>query len=102
MRFHPFVFLPERMRTACDRSGANGKERDEETSYSYFGDDYSWVPTGRTSVGVKPLLCTYQIPTNSLPTPTMVGVGRSFFKLKSADLTFMDRTWDWHLSQNNN
>ena len=24
MRFHPFVFLPERMRTACDRSGANG------------------------------------------------------------------------------
>ena len=28
MRFYPFVFLPERMRTACDRSGANGKERD--------------------------------------------------------------------------
>jgi hypothetical protein len=28
MRFHPFVSLPERMRTACDRSGANGKERD--------------------------------------------------------------------------
>ena len=26
VRFHPFVFLPERMRTACDRSGANGKE----------------------------------------------------------------------------
>lgn len=25
MRLHPFVFLPERMRTACDRSGANGK-----------------------------------------------------------------------------
>jgi RHS repeat-associated protein len=24
MRFYPFVFLPERMRTACDRSGANG------------------------------------------------------------------------------
>ena len=24
MRSHPFVFLPERMRTACDRSGANG------------------------------------------------------------------------------
>lgn len=32
-RFHPFVFLPERMRTACDRSGANGKERDAETGY---------------------------------------------------------------------
>ena len=28
MRFYPFVFLPERMRTACNRSGANGKERD--------------------------------------------------------------------------
>lgn len=28
MRFHSFVFLPERMRTACDRSGSNGKERD--------------------------------------------------------------------------
>ena len=24
MRFYSFVFLPERMRTACDRSGANG------------------------------------------------------------------------------
>ena len=33
MRFHPFVSLPERMRTACDRSGANGKERDAETGY---------------------------------------------------------------------
>lgn len=32
-RPHPFVFLPERMRTACDRSGANGKERDSETGY---------------------------------------------------------------------
>ena len=40
MRFHPFVFLPERMRTACDRSGANGKERDEETGYGYFGARY--------------------------------------------------------------
>ena len=35
-RFHPFVFLPERMRTACDRSGANGKERDKETGYGYL------------------------------------------------------------------
>ncbi len=35
MRFHPFVFLPERMRTACDRSGANGKECDKETGYGY-------------------------------------------------------------------
>ena len=25
LRFHPFASLPERMRTACDRSGANGK-----------------------------------------------------------------------------
>jgi hypothetical protein len=25
MRFYPFVFLPERMRTACDRSEATGK-----------------------------------------------------------------------------
>ena len=24
VQFYPFVFLPERMRTACDRSGANG------------------------------------------------------------------------------
>ncbi len=24
MRYYPFGFLPERMRTACDRSGANG------------------------------------------------------------------------------
>ena len=31
MRFHPFVSLPERMRTACDRSGANGKEKDCES-----------------------------------------------------------------------
>ncbi len=40
MRFHPFVFLPERMRTACDRSGANGKEKDPETGYGYFGARY--------------------------------------------------------------
>ena len=32
-RPHPFVSLPERMRTACDRSGATGKERDAETGY---------------------------------------------------------------------
>lgn len=53
MRPHPFVFLPKRMRTACDRSGANGKsprkgkqiplneinyneQRDEETGYGYL------------------------------------------------------------------
>ena len=36
MLFYPFVFLPERMRTACDRSGATGKERDEETGYGYL------------------------------------------------------------------
>ncbi len=36
MRLHPFVSLPERMRTACDRSGATGKERDKETGYSYL------------------------------------------------------------------
>ena len=40
MRFYPFVSLPERMRTACDRSGATGKERDEETGYGYFGARY--------------------------------------------------------------
>lgn len=40
MRLHPFVSLPERMRTACDRSGATGKERDEETGYGYFGARY--------------------------------------------------------------
>jgi len=53
MRLHPFVSLPERMRTACDRSGANGKsprkgkriplneinyneQRDKETGYGYI------------------------------------------------------------------
>ena len=53
MRLHPFVSLPERMRTACDRSGANGKsprkgkriplneinyneQRDKETGYGYL------------------------------------------------------------------
>ena len=40
MLFYPFVFLPERMRTACDRNGANGKEKDEETGYGYFGARY--------------------------------------------------------------
>ena len=66
----------------CFLKVSTGKERDEETSYSYFGDGYSWVPTGRTSVGVKPLLCTYKNPTNSLPTPTTVGDDRSFVWLK--------------------
>jgi len=47
------------------------------------------LPIGQLSAGTKLLLCTYQNPTNSLPTPTMVGVGGSFFKLKSADLTFI-------------
>lgn len=36
MRFYPFVSPPERMRAACDRSGANGKERDKETGYGYL------------------------------------------------------------------
>lgn len=47
------------------------------------------LPIGQLSARVKLLLCTCQNPTNSLPTPTMVGVGRSFFKLKSADLKFI-------------
>ena len=47
------------------------------------------LPIGQLSAGGKLLLCTYQNPTNSLPTPTMVGVGRPFFKLKSDDLTFI-------------
>jgi len=51
------------------------------------------LPIGQLSAGGKLLLCTYQTPTNSLPTPTMVGVGRSFFKLKSADLTFIRKVY---------
>lgn len=42
---------------------------------------YKIVPhsrlTGRTSLGIKPVLCTYQRPTNTLPTPTTVGDDRA-------------------------
>ena len=90
MLFYPFVFLPERMRTACDRSGANGKsprkgkriplneinyneQRDEETGYGYFPHQ-----ARQTSTGHIPLLCPYQRPTISLPTPPTVGDGWAF------------------------
>ena len=41
----------------------------------------------------KLLLCTYQNPTNSLPTPTTVGDNRSFIKLKYDVLTFIRKVY---------
>ena len=36
-------------------------------------------------------LSTYQFPTNSLPTPTMVGFDRSFILLKQVILTLINK-----------
>ena len=82
MRLHPFVSLPERMRTACDRSGATGKERDKEIGYGYFPHQ-----ARQTSTGHIPLLCPCQKPTISLPTPTTVGDGWAFVGPKATDDT---------------
>jgi len=59
MRFHPFVFLPERMRTACDRSGATGKERDAENGYGYFGARYMDHELMTGWLSVDPLAPSY-------------------------------------------
>jgi hypothetical protein len=48
---------------------------------------------GRGMVGVKLVLYPYQIPTNSLPTPTTVGDDMAFVMLKSVVLTFVKKVW---------
>ena len=100
MRLHPFVSLPERMRTACDRSGATGKERDalrlnppsgglcgaRLTSPQDLLTGYGYFPhqARQTSTGHIPLLCPCQKPTISLPTPTTVGDGWAFVGPKTS------------------
>ena len=71
VRFTPFLLLP-------GEHPVRGAEHPRITSH-----------ISPLSVGSKPLLCTYQIPTNSLPTPTMVGDDRFFIGLKFAVLTFI-------------
>ena len=75
VRFTPFLLLP-------GKHPVRGVEHPRITSH-----------ISPLSVGVKPLLCTYQIPTNSLPTPTMVGDDRFFIGLKFAVLTFIRKVY---------